>query len=341
MKALVYHGPNDMRMEDVPTPQPAEGEVRLQIKAVGICGSDLHGYLGLTGRRTPPMMMGHEFTGVVETLGEGVNNLCIGERVACYPVSFCGHCDRCLNGEEHLCPERKQYGVLSCNGALAEYLCVPAKCCFPLANSTSLEVGTIVEPLAVSYRAVAKAGALTSKHVMVVGAGTIGLLTLACIVAQRPTSLTVVDLNETRLNVALKLGATHIIRSDVDDVPAQVRQITAGQGMDVTFEAVGASSAVALTISTLRAGGQAVWIGNNQPTVQINMQQVVTRELTVQGSFLYSYSEFSTVVKLLNDSALHVEPIVNRIEPFDKGCEIFSEMIHNPGTTLKCVLVQQ
>ena len=341
MNALVYHGPNTMRYEQVPTPEPKAHEVRLRIRAVGICGSDLHGYLGLTGRRTPPMVMGHEFTGEVEKLGEGVSGLRVGDRVSCYPVDFCGACPKCLSNQQHLCESRRQFGVLSENGAMADYLCVPEKTCFVLADDVSFEVGTLMEPLAVSYRAVKQAGNLKDKNVLVAGAGTIGLLALACVIAQGPASVTVTDLSGTRLNVAREMGATHVIDPANTDFAKQVEAITQGKGMDVAIEAVGASATVGQTIDALQVGGTAIWIGNNQPQVQVTMQKVVTRELRIYGSFLYSLVEFMTVMKLVNEHKLRVAPLINRVEPLENGAAVFEELSRNVGNTIKCVLRQE
>ena len=340
MKAMVYTAPGAMEMRDLEVQQPKAGEVRIRVKATGICGSDLHGYLGQTGRRIPPMVMGHEFSGVVEALGEGVGQLSVGDRVAGYPIDYCGHCGPCLRGEEHLCVHRRQFGVLSVNGAFAETICIPAKCCYRLADQVSFEVGTVMEPLSVALRAVRKGGDLKDRDVMIVGGGTVGLLALACIVPQKPRTVTVCDLSASRLEIAREMGATHTIRADAEDAAARANEITNGKGMDVTYEACGASPTAATSIACLRVGGTAVWIGNNIPMVTINMQQLVTRELKVYGSFLYSPAEFRAAVDMINQGVVNVAPIINRVEPFDKGCEIFAELSENLGTTLKCVLVQ-
>lgn len=341
MNALVYHGPNQMRYEQVNQSMPMAGEVQLQIRAVGICGSDLHGYLGLTGRRTPPMIMGHEFTGVVAALGEQVTDFAIGDRVACYPVDFCGTCTKCRAGQQHLCPNRRQFGVLSENGAMAEYLCVPAKTCYPLAATVPFEVGTLMEPLAVAYRAVQHAGKLTGKKVLIVGAGTIGLLALACVIVQKPESVTVTDLNEARLQVAKRMGATYVINPSIGSFTQEIQTISDSKGMDVAIEAVGASETVQQAMMTLKVGGTAIWIGNNQPMVQVNMQQIVTRELQVCGSFLYSLDEFQAVMKMVNEHQLDVAPLINRVEPMKNGVEVFRELSQNAGNTIKCVLIQE
>ena len=178
MKALVYEGPNKLNYTDVPDVSPAKEEVKLRIRACGICGSDVAGYQGLTGRRLEPMIMGHEFCGEVTECAEGVKNLKPGDLVAVYPVNFCGECEMCKKGDVHLCLNKRSYGVLAENGAFAEYLCVPEKCCFPVAEGVSPVIGSLMEPLAVAYRGVGHLGDLTGKSVFLAGTGTIGLLAM-------------------------------------------------------------------------------------------------------------------------------------------------------------------
>ena len=171
MKGIVYEGPNILSLKEVGDVSPGPGEVKLRVRACGICGSDVHGYLGITGRRLPPMMMGHEFAGEVAELGQGVDQWKKGDRVAVYPVDFCGHCEMCRKGDVHLCLNKRAFGVLDVDGAFAEYICVPAKCCFRVADQIPYSIGTLMEPLAVSYRGVEHAGDLTGRTVLIVGAG--------------------------------------------------------------------------------------------------------------------------------------------------------------------------
>ena len=166
MQALVYHGPKDLRLEEVDDVTPKPGQVKIKVKAIGICGSDVHGFLGLTGRRTPPMIMGHEFSGEVVEVTEGVKNLKVGDRVAPYPVEICGECEFCKQGKTHLCLHKKAYGVLDCNGAMAEYICVPENIAFKLDDSVPYDIGAMIEPMAVANRGVNTAGDLDRKSVV-------------------------------------------------------------------------------------------------------------------------------------------------------------------------------
>jgi L-iditol 2-dehydrogenase len=339
MKALVYYGPEDLRLAEIADPKPARGEALIRVKACGICGSDVHGYLGITGRRIPPMVMGHEFSGEVVETGEGVTDIRVGDRVAPYPVIFCGDFEQCRTGDVHLCLNKKALGVLECNGAMAEYISVPAKLLFKLADTVSYEVGSMMEPLAVSYRGVNHASDLTGKNVLVVGAGTIGLLVTAIVKMRNPAKVFVSDLNDARLDVAKKMGADVVINSSKDDLRDVINNGTSAAGVDVAFEAVGATPTVQQAMACLRVGGTAVWIGNSAKMININMQEIVTRELRVSGTFLYSLEEFGTVVGLLNDGRLNVEPMISLKAPMmEKGVELFARLAKDPGPLIKVIL---
>lgn len=339
MKALVYYGPQDLRPADIADLKPAAGEVLIRVKACGICGSDVHGYLGITGRRIPPMVMGHEFSGQVEEVGEGVTDVKVGDRVAPYPVVFCGDCEPCRQGNVHLCLNKKALGVLECNGAMAEYVAIPAKFLFKLADNVSYEVGSMMEPLAVAYRGVNHAGDLTGKNVLIVGAGTIGLLALAIAKMRNPAGIFVSDLSDSRLAVARQMGADYIINPAKDNLGDIIKSATEGVGVDVAFEAVGASPTVQQAMASLRVGGTAVWIGNSAQMVNINMQEIVTRELQVFGTFLYTFKEFGDVVDLLNQGRLNVEPMISLKAPMlESGAELFARLAKDPGPLIKVIL---
>ena len=339
MKALVYYGPEDLRLADIADLKPAPGEALIRVRACGICGSDVHGYLGITGRRLPPMVMGHEFSGEVAEVGQGVTDINVGDRVAPYPVIFCGNCEPCRQGNVHVCLNKKALGVLECNGAMAEYVCIPAKLLFKLADNVSYEIGSLVEPMAVSYRGVNHAGDLTGKNVLVVGAGTIGLLTTSLVKMRNPARIFVSDLSDTRLGVAKKMGADHVINPSRDDMSAIIKENTRAAGVDVAFEAVGATPTVQQAMASLRVGGTAVWIGNSAKMINVNMQEIVTRELQVVGTFLYTFKEFGDVVGLLNDGKLNVGPMISlKVPMMERGVELFAQLAKDPGPLIKVIL---
>ena len=341
MKAVVYEGPNQMVYKDVPDVSPKAGEVKLRVKACGICGSDVHGFLGLTGRRIEPMIMGHEFAGEITALGEGVTEYETGSRAAVYPVAFCGQCDMCKKGDVHLCLNKRAFGVLEVDGAFAEYICVPAKCCFPIEDHVSHTIGSLMEPLAVAYRGVAHAGDLEGKNVLVVGTGTIGLLALACVKMKNPAKIIVSDLNDSRLEVAKNMGCHVVINPGREDFKKRILEETHERGIDVAIEAVGAAPTVQQAMSSLCFAGTAVWIGNSKRMIDINMQEIVTRELSVQGSFLYGYEEFRQVVSLLNERKLNVEPLISEEITLEQVPEYFEKLAHTPGNLIKVVVTDK
>jgi 2-desacetyl-2-hydroxyethyl bacteriochlorophyllide A dehydrogenase len=338
MKALVYHGPEDLRYEEIEDVRPAKDEVLVKIKAVGICGSDVHGYLGITGRRTPPMVMGHEFSGVVEEVGSEVASVKAGDRVAPYPVVFCGECEFCREGKMHICLNKRALGVLDCNGAMAEYVCVPEKVIFKLPESVSYNVGSLIEPMAVSYRGVNNAGDISGKNVLVVGTGTIGLLALAHVKMRNPAKIFVTDLSDSRLEVAKKMGADVVINPSKENVDEIIKAQTGGLGVDVAIEAVGATPTVQQAMASLKLGGTAVWIGNSAKMININMQEIVTRELKVFGTFLYTFKEFGECVELLGSGKLNVEPIISATASLEEGIDYFKQLAKDPGSLIKVVL---
>ncbi len=343
MKALRYHGPNQLKYEEVPDVSPKQGEVKLRVKAVGICGSDVHGYLGLTGRRLPPMTMGHEFSGEVVELGAGVKSVKVGDRVSVFPFGFDGTCDTCRRGDFTMCENRILYGVLKDDGAFADYLCVTEGTCVKLSDGVPYEAGALVEPLTVSYHATGRipADRIRDKTVVLVGAGTIGLMALLCLKKREARQIVVSDIGDSRLELARKMGATHTFNPKRDDVVAKVMELTGGVGADSAFEAVGATPTVQTAMSCLRRQGMAVWIGNSQKIIEVNMQELVTRELTVTGTNAFSLSTFKEAAKMINDGEADVQPIISKLAEMSEGPGLFRLLADAPGDLIKVILVNK
>lgn len=338
MKGLVYTAPEQLKIQEVPKPEPGKGEVLVKIRACGICGSDVHGYLGLTGRRTPPMIMGHEFCGEVVALGEDAKALKAGDRVAVYPVDYCGECKMCRQGDVHLCLNKRAFGVLDVNGAFAQYISIPEKCCFPIADEISDAAASLMEPLAVACRGVSHYESFEGKTVLLVGTGTIGLLALACVKMKKAEKIIVSDLSDSRLEIAKKMGADVVINPGRENFNERIMAETNGEGVDVSIEAVGIEATVRQALDALKLSGEAIWIGNNSPTITINMQQVVTRELKVQGSFLYGLDEFKQVVALINEKKIYVDALISKEISLDEVPEYFEKLAHSPGDMIKVIM---
>jgi 2-desacetyl-2-hydroxyethyl bacteriochlorophyllide A dehydrogenase len=338
MKALVYYGPEDLRLTEVADVAPAKNEVLVKIKACGICGSDVQGFLGVTGRRIPPMIMGHEFSGEIAGLGEGVKNFSAGDRVTVQPSDFCGECEYCKQGLTNMCTAKRFFGVLTVNGAFAQYLCVPEKLLYKLPDNISFEAGAMIEPFSVAYRAVEAAGEIAGKNILIVGAGTIGLLALKIAAVKKPAKIFVSDLNDFRLTVAKQNGADVVINPSRDNMERIIKTGTGEKGVDISIEAVGISQTVQQAMSMLRIGGKCVWIGNAAKMISINMQEVVTKELHIAGTYTYTHEQFGRALELLAKGIVNVGPIISRTISFEEAPEMFARLAKSPDDLLKVIV---
>jgi 2-desacetyl-2-hydroxyethyl bacteriochlorophyllide A dehydrogenase len=338
MKALVYFGPKDIRITKIDDLKPEEDEVLIKVKATGICGSDVHGYLGLTGRRVPPMVMGHEFAGCISEIGRNVKGIKVGDRVTAQPVNFCGECEFCQKGLTNVCANKKFLGVMDVNGSMAEYVCVPAKLIYKLPDSMSYMQGAMIEPLAVAYRAVKQVQSLENKDVLIVGAGTIGLLVLQILKTKKARKIFISDLSDFRLDVAKKLGADVIINPSKSNAYDLISIETNGLGVDVAIEAVGISPTVLQAMSALKIGGICIWIGNSAKIINVNMQEVVTRELNISGTYIYTHKEFGEVLDLLAEGNIDVEAVISKVISLEEAPEMFNKLAKDAGQLIKVVI---
>ena len=339
MKALVYRNPYELEVVDVQKPTPGPGEVLVKIKACGICGSDVHGYTGSTGRRTPPMIMGHEFSGVVEALGDGALRFPVGSRIAVQPAVFCGDCDFCKTGYTNICPNKLFYGAMSCDGAFQEYLCVPEKLIYSLPDNVSYEDGALIEPLAVAYCGVKKIEDIAGKDVLIVGGGTIGQLVLVVVKTYNPRTVIMSDLSDSRLNIAKKLGADHVINPGKEDFFAKLDNIIAGGKVDIAFEAVGIAPTVRQAMSALKPQGSCVWIGNSARNIEIDMQEIVTQELRVFGSYIFSHEEFGETIKFMAKHKPDFSTLISKTAPIEQAPEMFNLLNSDVEKYLKVLVL--
>jgi L-iditol 2-dehydrogenase len=340
MKALLLSKYRQLDLAEVPTPSPAADEVLIRVGACGICGSDVHGYDGSSGRRIPPIVMGHEASGTVEALGAGVANFRIGDRVTFDSTVYCGACAFCRRGEVNLCDNRQVLGV-SCGdyrraGAFAEYVVVPARIVYRLPESISFAEAAMLEAVAVAMHGVSLAHVGPETTALVVGAGTIGLLTMQALRAAGCARVFISDIDTTRLKLAEQLGAPAILSATSDPV-AQVLQLTKGMGVDVALECVGRNETVAASIASVRKGGTVVLVGNISPEVTLPLQKVVTRQIRLQGSCA-SAGEYPQAIELMARGAIQVKPLITAIAPLQEGPRWFERLYAHEPNLLKVVL---
>jgi len=337
MKALVFVGPGEMAVMERPARLPAHGEVLLAVRASGICGSDVHGYLGLTGRRQPGVVMGHEAAGQVVGLGPNVTSVRAGDRVALRSILPCGSCASCQRGRPNVCENRRGLGM-QFDGAYAEQMAVPEALAVPIPASLSFEEAALAEPLAVTLHAVAITPLEPTDTAVIVGAGPIGLLTLLALRQRGVRSVAITDRSPHRLAVGRALGADLAIDIGATDPVTAVREATQGRGADGVFEAVGISATVAQSLAVARTGGHVTWIGNSAQTVELPMQDMVTRELTLHGSYAFA-GEFDEAIDLLATGRIDVRPLIELTAPLDDGPELFRRLGEGMLDAVKVVLL--
>jgi len=336
MRALVFRGPGEMPLEDRPDPRPGPGQVVVAVRASGICGSDVHGFAGATGRRRIGVVMGHEAAGEVASVGRGVTSVRAGDRVVLRSILPCGRCDRCRHGQPNLCLERQGMGM-HFDGAYAEQIVVPEALLLPLPDSLSFQEGALVEPLAVAMHAVNITPFELTDVVAVVGAGAIGLLTLLAARNRGAGSIIVTDRDAHRLGVARLLGADQAIDVGASDPVEVVAAETNGRGADVVFEAVGIVATVAQSIAIARSGANVTWIGNSAPEVALPMQQIVTRELTIRGAYGF-VGEFEQAADALASGLIDGRRLIECVAGLDEGPELFRQLAAGSLAAVKVVL---
>jgi L-iditol 2-dehydrogenase len=341
MKALTLTEYKHLVFGDAPDPQIADDDVLVRVRACGICGSDVHGMDGSTGRRVPPIIMGHEAAGVIAEVGKQVQGWKQGDRVTFDSTIFCGACWFCQRGLINLCDHRRVLGV-SCedyrqHGAFAEYVALPQRILHRLPDSVSFEQAAMVEPVSVAVHAVERTPVSLGDTAVVMGAGMIGLLVVQALRVAGCGKIIAVDLEPQKLELALALGADVALKADECDVAAEVRSQTQGRGADVALEVIGLSPTINSAVASLRKGGTLTLVGNFRPTVEIPLQAVVTRQLTLAGSCA-NCGEYPACLDMLGRRAIKTEALVSATPPLAEGAAWFQRLYEREPGLLKVIL---
>lgn len=344
MKALLLSEYGRLEMAELPMPRPAVDEVLVRVKACGICGSDVHGYDGSSGRRIPPLVMGHEASGIVVAVGSSVTRLRENDRVTFDSTIYCGVCEYCRRGQVNLCDKREVLGVSTPDfrraGAFAEYIVVPERLIYRLPDEVSFTAAAMIEPIAVAVHAVSLATVTRGASAVVVGAGMIGLLTLQVLRDAGCSRILVTDIDDTRLALAKRLGATDVVNGKTTDAAAEFSRLVSGTGVDVAFEAVGSTPTVGIAINSVKKGGTVVLIGNITPKVEIPLQVVVSRELRLQGTAA-SAGEYPECIELLRRGAVRVDELISVVAPLEEGAVWFERLHERQPNLMKVILTPE
>ena len=341
MKALLLTDHNHFAYTDVEDPALEDGQVLVAVKAAGICGSDVHGMDGSTGRRRPPIVMGHEAAGVITEITPGVVGWQVGDRVTFDSTVYCGACEYCRAGRVNLCENRSVLGV-SCedyrrDGAFAEFVAVPQHILYRLPEALSFARAATVEPVSIAAHATNRTAIRPSDTALVIGTGVIGLLVIQTLRVAGCGRIIAVDLDAGRLALAATLGADETIRADEADTVAEVRHRTGGRGADVVVEAVGLETTFASAVACAAKGGQVTLVGNLSPHVPLALQTVVTRELTLNGSCA-SCGEYPACLDLLARGAVRVDPLISATAPLADGAAWFDRLHAAEPGLMKVIL---
>lgn len=343
MKVLRYEGAYTMSYLDVPCPEPKEHEVRIKIKAVSICGSDLSGYRGINSLRVAPLIMGHEFAGVIDACGTGVTELRPGMRVTVNPSMYCGVCENCKSGNYNLCDRKTvpgtSVGGVNVDGAMAQYLCVRESSVIPLTDGISMEEASVLEPLAVSLHGVKRAGELNGKRVVVIGAGPIGPLAMQCIRDRGAASLIAMDLVDARLHTARLCGATQTLNLR-EQALDEVWAMTDGCGADVVYDCVGNEKSVEQATQIVRNNGKIVVIGMAAAQITFPIKRFVAHEFQMLGSYQY-LDEMKEGMRLVTERKIDLAPIITSVLPLSSGAEAFASLCSASPKDVKIVLVPE
>lgn len=341
MKALVLEEYMKLVYKDMPMPDIAPDEVLVQVKACGICGSDVHGLDGSTGRRIPPIIMGHEASGIISALGDHVKGWQTGDRVTFDSTIYKLDDWYTRKGLYNLSDGRMVLGVSPGenrrHGAFAEYVAVPQHILYKLPDKVTFNQAAMVEPVAVAFHAVELTPIELNDTAVVVGAGMIGLFIIQALKLKGCGKVIAIDIEQDRLDLAKELGADVILQANQPDIPAHVKTLSNGRGADIAFEAVGIETTIHTAINCGRRGATVTLVGNLSPNINLPLQAVVTQQLRLQGSCAIA-GEYPAVLDMIENGRINVDKILSATAPLSEGAEWFKRIYDKEPGLIKVVL---
>ena len=342
MKALVHTAPHVMEVQDYPMPEAGATDLLIRVKACAICGSDVKGYSGKTGRRQPPIIMGHEAAGIVESMGKDVVGFEPGDRVCFDSTVYCRTCRFCLSGHRNLCENRRVLGVSTGeyrqHGAMAEYLVVPYWIVVHMPDNMTFAQASLIETVSIGVHGANRTPISINDTVVILGAGPVGLFALQAVRLKGAGKIIATDLFPDRLELARKLGADVALKADAPEFESRLRGEVGAYGADAAIEAVGVEATVGAGLAFTRKGGALTLIGNVSPSVDIDLQSIVTREITIYGSCA-SNGEYAACVELVAASKIRVDPLISEYASIDDGQAVFDRLYKGAQGHIKTVFV--
>ena len=340
MKALVLEEYEKVVIKDVEKPVVTGNRVLIRIKAASVCGSDVHGYDGGSDRRRPPLIMGHEASGIVEDVGPLAEGFKPGDRVTFNSTEYCGKCSNCAEGKQNICIHGQIFGVSSevyhKEGAMAEYLTVPDYSVYKIPDSISFEEAALAEPLSIALHAVNRTDIKLGDTAVIFGAGTIGSMLLKLLTISNCARIIVVDIDDVKLELAKKFGADYCINSAKENAFERIMQITGNQGVDLAFEAVGIEPTIETGIDVLKRCGSFTLLGNVSKTIDFPIQKLVINEINIVSSYACA-AEYEKSLKLIGLGKITVKDIISEIVPLERGQEMLQRLLKAEKGLMKVV----
>ncbi len=322
MKAALWYGKNDVRVEEIKEPKVEKGTVKIKVKWCGICGSDLHEYLGgpifipvenphPLSKNKAPVVLGHEFSGEVVELGEGVNNFKIGDRVTVEPIVACGTCPACKEGKYNLCENLGFHGLCGSGGGLAEYTVFPQEFVHKIPDSLSYEKAALIEPITVAIHSLRVGSFLTGQTALVLGAGPIGLATIESLKAAGASLVIVMQRKSIRQEYAKRSGADIVLDPNEIDVVSEIKKLTNGVGVDISFETTGAQVGFDIGVNSIKYDGTMVITSIWEHEINFNPNVVVFTEKKLVGTLAYRH-EFPAAIAQMSDNRIKAEGYITK-----------------------------
>jgi 2-desacetyl-2-hydroxyethyl bacteriochlorophyllide A dehydrogenase len=342
MKALVYYGPRDLRIEEREIPKPSNDEVLIKVRAVSACGSDLGAYRlpEICERWFPPLVLGHEFSGEIVELGANVDSLHIGQRVTGNPILYCNDCFYCNNNMINLCTKRHSLGTSiggeAQDGAMQEYFTLRKEAVIPLDDRLTFAQGALLEPLAVCYCAAQK-GITKDERVAVIGAGPIGLMTVKFLKAFGAKTVIASDISDIRLDIALKYGADAIVNVRYDSLIDRVRALTDDVGVERVIIAADTTTAIDDSLKIVRSGGNIVMVALMHHNITFDPMQIVGRSISILGSYMFTWQQ-KDVMQMVAEGKLFVDDLITSTHKLEEGVEVFKELCSGDCKDVKVLI---
>ena len=342
-KGAFMRGIDKMVIKEIPVPEIGKKEVLVSLEYVGICGSDVHYFHnGCCGSYKVDLsedyMLGHECAGTIVKVGEEVDRLKVGDRVALEPGITCGECEQCKSGHYNLCPDVVFLATPPVQGCNEEYIAFPENMCFKLPDNVSTKEGALIEPLSVGFYASEQGGVKTGDTVVILGSGCIGLVTLLACKAHGAGKIIVADLVEARLQKAIELGAAEVINSGKEDALKKIEELTNGRGADVVFETAGSPVTIAQTPFIVRRGGTITLVGiSAKEEITYNFAQIMDKEATIKSVFRYR-NIYPKAIAAVSSGAINVKGIVTHEFDLEHIQDAYDEAVNNKTDLVKAVI---